>query len=173
MSYIDREPTASAQSAIDAPRATRSRRAATAAAAPPTATRAIRAKQPKNNTKAAEQTENPKSTGKTSITTIILIYIQLLIPVDVSGRKRKAVAADLKDSKRAKKAAPEEDCVICYNPLEYAVKLSECGHVFCKCCLLDWEDMDKKSCPVCRKPCEYAHLPRLVPSSHPDYVLCF
>ena len=77
-----------------------------------------------------------------------------MILLRTPDRKRKVVAAHLDDeTKSAKKPSVEEDCVICYNPLEYAVKLPECGHVFCKCCLLDWEEMDKKSCPVCRKPC--------------------
>ena len=67
-----------------------------------------------------------------------------------AGKKRKAAEAEISDDE-SKRSDMLADCVICLSKFEYPVSL-QCGHTFCKCCLLDWEEMKKTNCPVCRTP---------------------
>lgn len=72
-----------------------------------------------------------------------------------TGAKRKAADASLAESISGESSDKRDvpgDCVICLSKFEYPVSLVACGHTFCKCCLLDWEEMNKMSCPVCRTP---------------------
>jgi len=43
----------------------------------------------------------------------------------------------------------EDDCCICYNQIENPVLLSNCNHMFCGKCILEWYKTSNK-CPLCR-----------------------
>lgn len=50
---------------------------------------------------------------------------------------------------------PPESCVVCLYEFEASDEirgLSNCRHVFHRCCIDRWMDHDRKTCPLCRTP---------------------
>ena len=51
-----------------------------------------------------------------------------------------------------------EECSICLEIINPEHKCNtECDHSFCKQCLDNWFDLNKLSCPLCRKNIKYFH----------------
>ncbi|XP_071730714.1 brassinosteroid-responsive RING protein 1-like [Rutidosis leptorrhynchoides] len=50
---------------------------------------------------------------------------------------------------------PPESCVVCLYDFEAGDEirgLTNCSHVFHRCCIDRWMDHDRKTCPLCRTP---------------------
>jgi hypothetical protein len=56
-----------------------------------------------------------------------------------------------KTKKKADDEDTDNDCVICYAPMNSVTTL-HCKHKFCTECITGWFNQYKKSCPMCRQP---------------------
>ena len=50
------------------------------------------------------------------------------------------------------KTVLEDDCSICYTPIEGPVLIPCCQNVFCGKCIIKWLETSRNKCPMCRSP---------------------
>jgi hypothetical protein len=70
--------------------------------------------------------------------------------VETWEKKVKEIEKTLTELEQKYKNVLEEDCTICYAPIEGPVLTPCCQNVFCGKCMMKWLETSKNTCPMCR-----------------------
>ncbi len=70
--------------------------------------------------------------------------------VEAWEKKVKELEKTLKELEEKYKNVLEEDCTICYAPIDGPVLTPCCQNVFCGKCIMKWLETSRNTCPMCR-----------------------
>jgi hypothetical protein len=71
---------------------------------------------------------------------------------DIETWEKKVVEIEktIKELEEKYNTVLEDDCNICYSPIENPVLMPCCQNVFCGGCIIKWMETSKNTCPMCR-----------------------
>ncbi|KAF6157679.1 hypothetical protein GIB67_037252 [Kingdonia uniflora] len=95
----------------------------------------------------SETTWSDRQTPLSDFHSVSVLLIRELLPV--------VKFEDLLSSNEGEETETPESCAVCLYEFEgedEIRQLTNCCHIFHKCCLDRWMDHDQKTCPLCRTP---------------------
>ncbi|KAG0447014.1 hypothetical protein HPP92_028527 [Vanilla planifolia] len=98
----------------------------------------------------------PPTDAPLTVRSVTAMLIQDMLPV--------VLFKDLLDGEEEEepdRRAVADACAVClyeFEPWEEVRRLSNCRHVFHRCCLDRWTEIDQRTCPLCRAPLVHEEL---------------